>query len=142
MKNRQKTIEEILSSFGKIKHQLSPHKCLQPKPDMTHSELQIFHLIKQKQGITVKEIAEQLSISPSAVTQVVNKLIEKDFLQKEQSTDDKRSIKLSLSEKSQKIGNKIKKIVFKQLAPIFDTLSDEDLEKYLELNKKLIEKDK
>lgn len=140
MQNRQKTIEEILNSFGKIKRQIFHHNCPRPKIDMTQSELHIFHLIKHHQGISLKEVAKQLAISPSAVTQIVNKLIKKDFLQKEQSTSDKRSIKLSLSEKSRKIGRKIKADVFKQFYPIFDSLSDEELVKYLELSKKLSNK--
>ena len=99
MENRRKTIEEILNSFGKIQRQIFPHNFARPKIDMTQSELHVFHLVKHQREITAREIAKKLAISPSAVTQIVNKLVEKEFLEKNPSDNDKRSIKLSLSEK-------------------------------------------
>ncbi len=60
--------------------------------------LQLF-ILGHKDKMTVSELATRLNLSRPATTQKVNMLEKKGFIVKRQSSDDKRVVYLSLSEK-------------------------------------------
>jgi MarR family. len=63
----------------------------------------LLYLVSVKEGVAVKEIYEEMKLSPNAVTQAVNKLLNEGFLvEKREEIFPRRRI-IYLSEKGRKI---------------------------------------
>ena len=63
------------------------------------SELHVLNAVGNDYGNSVTELSKKFGITKGAVSQVVNKLFEKDFLKKERKTGYGKEVVLSLTEK-------------------------------------------
>lgn len=86
------------SQFRKI-HWKPPHI-----KDIKPSEFMVLHLVKHSfmegtDGVMVSEISDALKIARPTVTQLVNSLQKKGFLEKRSDENDKRVVRIHLSEK-------------------------------------------
>lgn len=66
------------------------------------SELHVIDAIGNDYGNNVTELSKKFGITKGAVSQVVNKLFDKDFLKKERKKNHGKEVILSLSEKGSK----------------------------------------
>jgi len=141
MTSRKQLIEEILSNFSAIrKKAFSAGFYLHQKNQVTPSQWQLLHLISHHDGIGVKEIAEHLGVTSSAATQMIDSLVDDGLLVRANSPEDRRAIKIKISEKSKKHMKLMREKVFKHLATIFETLTDKELVQYNKINKKIIDR--
>lgn len=86
-------------------------------------------LLSEKEGLTQKEIAENLKIKPSTVTLIIRRMKKRGLIWTAKDAQDKRFTKIYLSEEGKKIICRLKK-VFKQLeAEMFGDFTKEDLER-------------
>ncbi|AIE59395.1 MarR family winged helix-turn-helix transcriptional regulator [Bacillus methanolicus] len=72
-----------------------------PKPSgLTHLQ---FHILEElfytKDGVSLTQLAQNISISKQQLTPLIKKLEEKDYVIKVQDTNDKRFVKIMLTEK-------------------------------------------
>lgn len=74
----------------------------------------VFYILSRKKEVSIIEIANDLNISHSAVSQMVSKLTEKGLLKSKLSTTDARQKTISFTSKGSKLFLKIK--------PIWDAL--------------------
>ncbi|KXA92855.1 hypothetical protein AKJ66_03375 [candidate division MSBL1 archaeon SCGC-AAA259E22] len=80
----------------------------------------LMRLIKKGDGITQKEILEDLPISKSTLSKTVNNLAQKGYLRKEVDPEDKRATGIYLTEKGKgtedvlnEIGEKVEKVMLR-----------------------------
>lgn len=138
MNTRRKQVEEIVESFYVIRHKLSAKMRLYfDKVHVTPSQWLVLHLVKKHKNISIKDLADLLEITSSAVTQIVDVLVNKGLLLRKSNPDDRRALELELSEKSKKQFESIKIKSFKTMASLFDVLDNGELSKYQELNSKI-----
>jgi len=141
MINRKKIIEEIIDSFGVIKRkiigesQLGLGKC-----PFTPAQMQILFIVLRQKNISVKEIAEKLAISSSAVVQLIEDLVKSEYLIKTNHPEDHRFVQIAPSEKTITQIKKFKARFLKKVAALFDGLNDNELIQYNRLNKKILKK--
>lgn len=57
-------------------------------------------------GITLKELAESLSLTPGSTSEVVDTLVRKDALERNPNPNDRRAISIKLSERMEKLSEK------------------------------------
>ena len=107
---------------------------------ITFSQLVVLRIASQYDGIGIKEIAAKLSITSSAVTQLVDGLAKKGYLKREGSPEDRRALKIGLSDQGKEKINALRIKSLEKLSSIFDVFDDEELAKYCELNKKIADK--
>lgn len=91
-------------------------------------------LIKRGDGITQKEILDDIPITKSTMSKIISSLVQKGYLEKRKDPDDRRATKIYLTEKGRKAGNKIKEIdrkVEKIMLKGFTENEKEDLTVYL-----------
>lgn len=139
--NRRESIEEILGSFKAISRRIfGSHHSFFDQENITSSQWQVLHFVKHNEGVGIKEIAEKFRITSSAVTQLVEGLVAKGFLLRESDKADHRAIKIKVSGKTKKYMSIMRQKFFKNLSAIFDILSNEELIKYYEINKKIAER--
>jgi len=141
MPNRKKLIEEIIDNFKTLarkimtKGQEGLGKC-----PITPTQAQLLFIVLRHQNISVKELAEKLTISSSATVQLIEGLIENGYLIKKNNPKDHRFVQIAPSQKTITQIKKFKSLFLKKVAALFDGLSDNELVQYNKLNKKILRK--
>ena len=85
---------------------------------LNEKELVIVHLVGQKQNIKMSEIATNLDAPMSTLTNIVDKLVEKKFLSRGHSSEDRRVINVFLDAK----GKTAYKTILKQKKKVSERL--------------------
>jgi MarR family transcriptional regulator, organic hydroperoxide resistance regulator len=138
MLERRNQIEGILQSFYAIKNKIKTDNCIiLAKHQVTGSQLMVMRTVYKNDGIGIKELSHMLGISSSAVTQLVDGLVKSGYLTREGSLEDRRALKLRLSEKTKNILDSSKTQSLGKVYTLFDVLSDEELQIYHDLSKKV-----
>jgi MarR family transcriptional regulator, organic hydroperoxide resistance regulator len=87
---------------------------------------------------TIKDLAERFGMSPSAVTQTVDGLVEERLLERREGEDDRRQVFVSLTAKGKTMAAEAKKEQFKSMTKLLEPLSDEELIVLMTLHQKII----
>lgn len=93
----------------------------------------VLAIISQHPGITQKELGEQLEIQPASVSELLMKLERKGFILREKDAQDRRSIRVQLTEDGQKALD-----VPQEESDPFQALSAEEQEQLRSLLEKLL----
>jgi DNA-binding MarR family transcriptional regulator len=139
MVNRKKIIEEIIENFRTLARRIMAegHRGLERCP-ITPTQAQILFIVLRQKNISVKELAEKLAISSSAVVQLIEELVKKGYLIRKNNPKDHRFVEIAISETTKKQAKLLKRNFFKQLISLFNNLSDTELIQYNYLNKKIL----
>ncbi len=138
MFDRRMQIEELMHTFYTLRNGLVKGAfILSDKNRIPNSQWIVLRTIHRNEGMGIKELAEILGISSSAATQLVDSLVAKSYLVREASADDRRAIKIRLSDKTRELINSVDIEAFRKVNSVFDVLSDEELKLYSELSKKV-----
>lgn len=138
MEDRKKLIEKVIESIHAIKHNIAAEMhLLFDEIQMTQSQLLVLHFVKKNKTINIKDLANLLSITSSAATQIVNGLVNKGLLLRKRNPDDRRTLKIELSEKSKNQFDSIRSKSFQTLSSLFDVLDNDELLNYCKLNNKI-----
>lgn len=95
-------------------------------------------LIGRMKEPTFTDLAETLKITKPSVSAIVNKLIDKGYIRKEQSEDDQRSYHLHLSDKGKTIIEAENKIYRAFSLHIRTTLNEIEQEQFVHIMKKIL----
>jgi DNA-binding MarR family transcriptional regulator len=141
MDDRRKLIEKIIENIYAIKHKIAAEiHFFFEETQITQSQWSILHLVKKNKIISIKDLANLRDITSSAATQIVDGLVDKGLLMRKRNPDDRRTLKIELSEKSKNQFDSIKHKSFKTLYSLFNVLDNDELLKYCELNDKIVSK--
>jgi DNA-binding MarR family transcriptional regulator len=88
----------------------------------------LFRIASKPEGVSVKELAEVLSVTSGAVTQFVDALVEKGLVRREEDLDDRRLLRIKLTEYAHNNFKEFKKDYFESVSRVFDSLSDEEIQ--------------
>ena len=136
MPDRKEQIGELLANLNALRRMVMRYRDSYLKQrNITYSQAWVLHVVKEHDGIGVKEIADLLGITSSAATQLVDTLVKRGYLSRERSPEDRRALEVRLSDQGKK---QVDVLQMKNLEKLFDVFDDEELLKYCELNKKII----
>ncbi len=139
MVDRKKIIEEILNNFYTLRQRMKEKAVKQVgEKGITQSQWFVLGIIEQGTGEKIKDISCLLEMSSSAVTQLVDGLVHNGFVIRQTDKKDRRSVKLTLSPKGKKKIQAMKDKRISGIVELFESLSDEELNTYLALHKKII----
>lgn len=94
----------------------------------SHMEL-LFHLRKhEKDGLSVKDLAKLLKVTSGAVTQMVDHLVENDFLKREENQTDRRYQKIKFSDHAIKKFGFFREKYISSISSAFKNLNNRELE--------------
>ena len=138
MEDRRKLIEKSIESIYSIRNKIvsEMHQSFGVL-QITHSQWIVLRLIKMNGNISIKNLAGLLGTTSSATTQIVDSLVSKELLFRKRNPDDRRVLKVTLTEKSTIQFDSIKNKSFHTLSSLFDVLDDEELLRYCELSSKI-----
>jgi DNA-binding MarR family transcriptional regulator len=141
MINRKQKVKELLENFYSLRRMMVFHTSSRLKiPRITSSQWGVLMFVEQRNESTVKDVAQALGISSSATTQLVDGLVASGYIVRKTSTEDRRTVALTLSTKTQKQVEKMKKEGLQKFLKLFEVLNDKEFDQYLLLNKKIVEK--
>ena len=141
MVNRKQLIEEILASFHSFRHKMKTKASnTQKESRITHSQWFVLGIIEHCKDASIKDISGMLGMSSSAVTQLVDGLVKSGYVLRQDDPKDRRSVQLEVSPKGKKQIGVMREKRINQMSKLFDALSDSELETYLQLHKKIINK--
>jgi DNA-binding MarR family transcriptional regulator len=87
----------------------------------------LFRIASKPEGVSVKELAEILSVTPGAVTQFIDALVEKGLVNREEDRYDRRLLRIKLTEFAQDNFKEFKRDYFASVSRVFDSLGDEEI---------------
>jgi DNA-binding MarR family transcriptional regulator len=94
-------------------------------------------LFDHNKMMTVSEIASDLQVSVSHITGVSDKLVEKELINRERSTKDRRIVYLSITNKGKKFAEEMGEIVYKSYKDKFEDFTDNEMESFIHLLEKI-----
>jgi len=80
-----------------------------------------------KEGLSVKELAKFSRVTPGAITQFIDVLIQKNLLKREEDPLDRRALKITLTDYAKEQFAGFKKQYFNAISPAFKNLTNEEL---------------
>jgi DNA-binding MarR family transcriptional regulator len=134
MIQRKKQIEKLLANIQSLKRKIFfGADCNLKNDHITTSQWFVLQHLNKSEGTTLKEVACSLNMTSSAATQLVEALVQKGYIIRKTSTDDRRELKLMISDKSKKHIKEIGSKWIQELEHIFDVLTDDEFGSYCSL---------
>ncbi len=98
------------------------------------NESQCFLVVEigRKPGICVKELAEILRIDKSGISRGVEELVQKGFVNREPSKEDRRCVVLSLTEKGQTRFEKIENDMYLKFQEVLSNIAEDKQQQVLD----------
>ncbi len=100
--------------------------------DIAHHHMMIIRMIQESGPLSSSEIGEMLAIAKSQMTHSVDRLIELGMVEREHSTEDRRRVRISLTEKGRSTLERVDKSINNRLKEKLAILSDNELKKLAE----------
>lgn len=94
------------------------------------AELQILGLLKSNSSLTITELAEELYMTKSAVSQLIKKIYSKDLIIKTRNIENERVVKLEITETGESVINRFLKNKHDELGLFLDAYSELDKMQY------------
>lgn len=112
--------KKLLETTEKIRNYQSRAISKGKAPDITMTQMQIMGcvLFSPEKSVRVRDIAEELGITPGGISQQVDTLVKMGLLERKPDEKDRRAVCITLSEK----GNEINQWVDQFLSSLFQKL--------------------
>jgi DNA-binding MarR family transcriptional regulator len=107
--------------IGHLRHHFGAHEFSRGHMDL------FFRLMKEKEGVSVKEIADSAHITSGAVSQLIDRAVRMGFVTREEDPNDRRAQRIKLSPKAASRAGQFKENLFERLSPRFANLSNEEI---------------
>ncbi|WP_158282246.1 MarR family winged helix-turn-helix transcriptional regulator [Salipaludibacillus keqinensis] len=104
---------------------------------MSVEQYGILRVLDMKGAATAKEVAEYTGVHKSAVTAKTTRLESKGLVKRTQSDQDRRHIKIELTEEGKKIYDQSKEAMAEFIAVYFKQLEADEVENFLNVYKKI-----
>lgn len=120
----QELIERMMSITRKVRHDSTPSK-----PDLSMPQVHLLFYIadKQEAGATVSELADIIGVTPGAVSQFVNGLVDQGQVVREPDLVDRRIVRLRLTQAARDKFKQMRRDYLAAAARNFDLLTTKEL---------------
>lgn len=135
--DRTKIIHEFFQNIG-IMRRFFAHAPQAPTGMPTHAQVWVMMLLAHAKAMSVQDLALQLTISSSAVTQLVGGLEKSGLVTRNISEENRRKIVVTMTEKGKKVLSQSKKQRFDVFQKLFDVLTNEELLTLKRIQEKVI----
>ncbi|WMT43245.1 MarR family transcriptional regulator [Paenibacillus sp. D2_2] len=96
--------------------------------NLSFSQYQILYTLKMRGALKVSELAEARSLTPPAVTGLIDKLDAGGYVKRERAEDDRRVVYTVITEKGYNIVEKVTEDQKELIQALFDMLPEEDMQ--------------
>ncbi|KZN94789.1 MAG: MarR family transcriptional regulator [Bacillaceae bacterium] len=137
----RKKIDELIERYIKVSFIVTKRaeelvKC-EIDPDITNEQHYLLRYIHQKERCTSTELANVFRVNKSAITAMINRLVEKGFVQRIRDEKDRRVIYLALTEKGSNLFASTEERVHKVVGSFITKFSEDEIESFIQTYEKL-----
>lgn len=134
---REDLLQKLLEMIRGVMRQVG-HGFMGNEPVLSPPQVRLlFTIASRQQGFPVTELAEKTGVTPGAVTQFVDALVEKGLVSREGDPDDRRVVRLKLSETARGRYEKLRKDYLESVTRVFGVLSDAELRQLIQIFSKV-----
>ncbi|MBH0347233.1 MarR family transcriptional regulator [Bacillus thuringiensis serovar muju] len=136
-----KQVGEVVQSFVTINKEIIKFTHQNASSlGLTVQQMGILNTIYAIPNITLKDISERLSIPKSTVSVNVDDLVNLEFIERKQSDEDRREIKLKVTPKGQETSKKSieNSTSYKAMSLALQQLQEDDVQTLLRIHKTLL----
>lgn len=130
----EKLVSLMLSTSRLIREREKKEKKITP---LSFLKMEALRYIEQDKNISMKELADFFCITPPSATSLVEGLVREGRLQRVADKNDRRLIRLTVTEKGRKDLNKGWRKIKKRISKIFANLNEKEKEELIKILKKL-----
>ncbi len=140
--NREALIQDFFNSANSMARiGIMQHKHIfKAKNMLPHTQMSVLFAISYGGANTVKQLSELFGMTSSAGTQLVNKLVQGDYLSRKVDAIDRRKTSLHLTQKAKKMMAEAREHRIKKMIQMFEPLTDKELKELLRLQAKIVER--
>lgn len=109
-------------------------------PGVTMLQIQTLDYIKNNPDTSARNLSKQLYLSASSTSQLLDRLYEQKLITRKNDLDDRRLLRVNLTEKGNKFFEKIKKRHLEVVKNITKFMSVEEIKKMIEIHKNVVER--
>jgi DNA-binding MarR family transcriptional regulator len=136
-KTREDLLQTLIQRMMSIMRHLH-HGTMPPKLPLSPPQVHLLFSIAEKPGGTsVKDLAERTSVTPGAITQFVDGLVERRLVMREGDTSDRRIVRLKLTESAKNQFEKFRKDYLTSASRVFDVLSNDEIKQLIAIFDKI-----
>ena len=129
----QTLVQRMMSVMKHVRHGGPP-----PEPELSPPQWHLlFAIAGRKEGISMKELAEGASVTPGAITQFVDALVERGLVAREGDPIDRRIVRLKLTELAKNQFEKFRNEHLESMRRVFEVLSDNEIRQLIALITKI-----
>lgn len=136
--SREDLIQSIIENLGKIQRPGLTNRW--KEFGLSHAQVGMLHLLFHHDHCSVKEAADFLGISKSAVTQLLDPLEAKGLLRRSNDIKDRRIVRLDLTDKGKKALKELMKHKLDAIREAIGRLSDDEIKSLHEISQKMTNK--
>lgn len=135
--SKEDQIQEILENSSRLKHlALAGHRA--GESPLSKAQLELIHLLFFHEKLSVKQAADYLGVSLSAISQLVDPLKNDGFIVREQDEKDRRIAYLSLSPKGKNTVSNLRSNFASGMRAMIATLDDKEISALNAIYKKMV----
>ena len=98
---------------------------------LTNVQLGILITVLHNEGCTMREVAQEHAIVPSAATRLVDELVTKELIERMPDSRDRRVVRLRVAARGRKIIDTVHEEAFPLLAQVLNKMSDTEQDKLI-----------
>lgn len=125
----QTLIDRMNSVMRLVRHQSIPSVPILSPP---HAHV-LFTISMKEEGVSVKDLAEIIGVTPGAITQFVNTLVERDLVLREDDPNDRRLVRLKLTQTAKEQFKQLRKDYLASATRLFGVVSNEELQLLIDI---------
>lgn len=126
-------------SIGKLNKQMQKRFCEELKPcDLTSAHAMYLIVLFENEGMTLKEVTENVGMDKANTTRVISDLKEKGYIYTDRTREGGRKYKVFLTDEGKQAAEIVRSAITKMLDNIFSILTDAERAQYIAILKKII----
>lgn len=133
--DKAEKIQSIIESIGRLSRAISPIDW--QKSGLSRAQVSMLYMLYYHRGASMKDLASHLDVTKSAITQILEPLVEKGYVNRQPSPKDRRTAVLALSPEGLKMVKLFNHQKMLGLRTALDTLNDKELEHLASLHQKM-----
>lgn len=138
-KNRKQQADRLIEAMGRLIMMMQEvdDTCLRLSEDISKKDLMIVTFVGDNEKVIMREIAEYMDIPVSTTTGLVDKLVQKGYLQRQFSPTDRRSISIVLDVIGKNIHEMMTNMKNEMATKIIDDLKVSEADNFIQMLEKV-----
>lgn len=139
MSTRAQLLEQIDSTFTSMQRLMHAnfHRAFE-ELKIAPSQLQLLMFIENMQPVSLKDLAAKMYLTPGAITQLVEGLVQQGYIERKPSEQDRRVICVAMTSEGTKKTAALQERKHEMFAKVVSELDDNELALFLRIQQKML----